>query len=209
MSESQTGKPNRDAASRLLREARAGSDDARGQLLNLYSQFLTNLAAANLDPKLGAKTRLSDVVQETFVRAHKDFHAFVVGSVREWEQWLTVLALNTVTDLRRRYRRKKRDIDREQSIEELESKAFLQSLSTLRQDSPERGVAAEDQAERILRVVPQLKPSHQAVILWHFQQGLDAKQIAAKVGRTEDAVRMLIDRAVKALRKKVGKCDAS
>jgi RNA polymerase sigma-70 factor (subfamily 1) len=199
--------PTHAMASPLLRAAKGGSQDARGQLLDLYWQFLVTVAAEQIDSKLGRKVGPSDVAQETVVRAGQHFEKFTDGSVREWEAWLRTLAQNTIADLRRRYRRKKRNIARERSINGLKSRVFLEKLSTLGKASPDQALADRETAAGILAVVHTLRESHQAILVWHFRDGLGLAEISAKLDRSEDAVRMLLNRAVSALRKKLGHAD--
>src|SRR5438445_13375943 len=60
----------------LLRAARAGDADARGRLLDGYRNYLTLLARLQLGRTLRGKADPADLVQETFLRAHRDFAQF-------------------------------------------------------------------------------------------------------------------------------------
>jgi len=64
----------------LLGLARAGNVAALGQLLELYRAYLTLLARMEIGRRLQGKFDDSDIVQETFLEAHRDFPQFrVVG----------------------------------------------------------------------------------------------------------------------------------
>src|SRR4051812_46159075 len=59
-----------------IRRARAGSHEALGQLLDGCRGYLLRIARDELDPRLQAKGGASDLVQETFLEAQRDFAAF-------------------------------------------------------------------------------------------------------------------------------------
>jgi RNA polymerase sigma-70 factor (ECF subfamily) len=60
----------------LLREARAGDGATLGQLLELYRQYLGLLARVQIGQRLQGKVDASDLVQETFLEAHRHFARF-------------------------------------------------------------------------------------------------------------------------------------
>lgn len=199
--------PQRSVAAALIVAAQEGSPAARGQLLDLYWRYLVALAGAQIDGQLRPKVAPSDAAQETLLRADQNFGKFTGGSVREWEAWLHTLALNTIADLRRRFRSRKRNIVRERSLDGVGSRPFLEGLSTLGLRPAADSVADREAAEHIFAAVRALRPSHQAIIVWSFRDGLGVAEIAVKLGRSEDATRMLLKRAVAALKKQLGNAD--
>src|SRR5436309_13462494 len=90
-------------ANRLV-EARAGSDEALGQVLEACRGYLLLIAQQELDPELRAKGGASDLVQETFVKAHRHFAHFQGDSDVELRAWLRRLLLNNLADFRALYR---------------------------------------------------------------------------------------------------------
>ena len=57
----------------LLARARAGDAAALGQLLELYRNYLRLIARSMMGAALGLKLEASDLVQETFLKAHRQF----------------------------------------------------------------------------------------------------------------------------------------
>src|SRR6516162_3607856 len=99
---------------KLLAAARAGSAEALGKALETCRRYLLLVAERRLDPKLRAKGGASDLVQETFLEAQRDFDAFRGTSEAELLAWLSRLLLNNVGNFARRYRgTDKRDVGRE------------------------------------------------------------------------------------------------
>ena len=72
----------------LIAQARAGSAEALGQLLVTYQRYLLLVAERELDPDLRAKGSASDLVQETFLEAQRDFARFQGSSRDELRAWL-------------------------------------------------------------------------------------------------------------------------
>src|SRR5271166_3526635 len=120
----------------LLVRARAGDEDARGQLLEAYRSYLTLLARVQLGRRLQGKVDPSDLVQEAFMEAHRDFRQFQGQTEAELLAWLRrVLATSLADQLRRHRGTQRRDLRLERQL----AAALGQSSEAL-----ERGLAAQD-----------------------------------------------------------------
>jgi RNA polymerase sigma-70 factor, ECF subfamily len=73
----------------LLTEARAGNADTLGRLLELYRHYLSLLARMQIGQRLQGKVDESDLVQETFLEAHRNFGRFRGTSEAQFIQWLS------------------------------------------------------------------------------------------------------------------------
>src|SRR5438477_11177491 len=60
----------------LIREAREGGEPAFGRLLSRYTNYLTLLARVEIGRRLQGKVDAADLVQDTFLEAHRHFPAF-------------------------------------------------------------------------------------------------------------------------------------
>src|SRR5689334_17428277 len=72
----------------LLSLARAGSSQALGQLLEVYRNYLALLARLQIGRRLQGKVEAADLVQETFLAAHRDFARFRGTTEGELVRWL-------------------------------------------------------------------------------------------------------------------------
>src|SRR5262245_35621598 len=88
----------------LLSAARSGSREALGELLEGCRGYLLMVARDKLDADLRAKEGPSDLVQETFLEAKRDFGQFQGASEAELLAWLRRVLLNNVANFTRRYR---------------------------------------------------------------------------------------------------------
>src|SRR5262245_12037270 len=99
---------------RLLAAARSGSREAVGEALEACRAYLLAVAQRELDDDLKAKGGASDLVQDTFLEAHRKFDHFHGDVEVELRAWLRRLLLNNLADFRRFYREaEKRDTGRE------------------------------------------------------------------------------------------------
>src|SRR5947209_15008286 len=73
---------------RLLPLARGGDGEALGQLLELYRNYLMLMARLQLGRRIQGKFDAADLVQETFLEAHRDFAQFRGATERELIAWL-------------------------------------------------------------------------------------------------------------------------
>src|SRR5580704_16305629 len=87
----------------LLREAKAGDAATLGRLLERYRRYLSLLARVQIGQRLQGKVDASDLVQETFLEAHRNFDRFRGGSEGEFVAWLRQILAGNLADLLRRY----------------------------------------------------------------------------------------------------------
>src|SRR5687768_15641808 len=68
--------PKQPDVARQIALARQNVDGARGELLNAYRGYLELLARVEIGRQLQTKLDAADVVQETFLEAHRNFESF-------------------------------------------------------------------------------------------------------------------------------------
>jgi RNA polymerase sigma-70 factor (ECF subfamily) len=194
-------------AAQLLAAAHEGLDGAASELFELYRPYLLAVANREIEPALRAKAGGSDLVQETILRAMKR-----IGEMPrvepEFRAWLRQQLVRRVGALRKRYRRtQKRQIARERRMEEVDIEDYLKSIACPAEHTPGSQAAAKEERERVEQALKRLSPAHRRVIRWHARDGLSYQQIAEKIDRSPDAVRMLWNRAVKELTKVLSAVD--
>src|SRR6266545_3526380 len=87
----------------LLHRARKGDDPALGQLLELYRAYLVVLARVQIGKRLQSKLDASDVVQEAFLGAYRDFAQFRGTTEKEFLGWLRQVLASVLANLVRHY----------------------------------------------------------------------------------------------------------
>src|SRR5262245_2397393 len=101
----------------LIDLARRGDAAKLGQLLELYRNYLRLVARTHIGSVLRLRLDASDLVQETFFEAHRDFKAFAGASEKELLVWLRRILVRNLTDQARRQQALKRERNREESLE--------------------------------------------------------------------------------------------
>jgi RNA polymerase sigma-70 factor (ECF subfamily) len=192
---------------KLLRLAQSGNGPALGQLLELYRDYLALLARLQIGRRLQGKVDASDVVQETFLKAHRDFAQFRGATEAEWVSWLRkILAFNLGRQVRRYLGTQRRDVNLErQLMEELnESSRVLDQALVARESSPSQRAARREQGVLLAGALAQLLQHYREVIVLSHLQGLSFPEVARSMGRTLDSVKNIWARALARLRQILG-----
>lgn len=186
---------------RLVAAARAGSREALGRSLEDCRRYLLAIAERQLDPDLRAKGGASDLVQETFLEAQRDFAQFQGSSPDELRAWLRQVLNHNLAAFTRRFRAtSKRAVGREVGMQPDDSSGGLDpglAGSTL---TPS-GVAIEhEQALALRRALDRLPEDYLRVVVLRFEEGRSFEEIGRLTGRSPDAARKVWSRAMERLR---------
>jgi RNA polymerase sigma-70 factor, ECF subfamily len=191
---------------RLLSCARGGDEQQVGRLLTLYRNYLTILAATQLDARLRRRISPSDLVQEAMLGAYRDFPKFRGHTERELLAWLRQILINCLHHAYEAHiRAGRRDIRREVSLDDM-NRAMDRSVTRLKHVLADRGPSPSEPAHRRERAVAiadqlaKLKPDDRDVIVLRNLQGLSFEEVAERMGRKPGAVRMLWLRAIERFR---------
>jgi RNA polymerase sigma-70 factor (ECF subfamily) len=185
----------------LLQQARAGNGVALGQLLERHRAFLAVLARLQIGLRLQGKVDASDVVQEAFLGAARDFRQFQGATIAELRGWLRQILAAVVANLVRHYQgTQRRDVRRECPLpEEAESSAQAAGLAA-DQSSPSQQAARREQAELLVEALGRLADDERDLLILRHLEGLTFPEVAQRMGRTLDQVKKLWPRALTRLR---------
>src|SRR5262249_20367151 len=191
----------------LLRGARAGDAAQLGRLLQLYQRYLALLARVQIGQRLQGKVDESDLVQETFLEAHRHFDRFQGTSEVQFVCWLRqILATNLANLLRRYLGTQGRDIRLEREIAESvdrSSMALGQALITP-ESSPSQQAVRREQDVLLADALGELPDDYREVIVLRHLEGLTFPEVARRMGRSLDSVEKLWLRALARLRQLLG-----
>jgi RNA polymerase sigma-70 factor (ECF subfamily) len=191
-------------SARWLTAARAGSVEAVGQALQACRNYLLLVAGQELPSDLHAKGGASDLVQETFLEAQRDFRRFQGTSEAELLAWLRQILVNNLANFTRRFRAGKREVNREVGLDTDDSAragaaALPDSILTPGSQAVER-----EQAEVLHRSMERLPDDYRQVLALRYQEGRSFEEIGALLNRSPDAARKLFSRAMQRLREECG-----
>jgi RNA polymerase sigma-70 factor, ECF subfamily len=174
-----------------------------------YRAYLRFLAELQLDTRLQAKVDLSGLVQETLVAANDRLDQFRGMSESEQAKWLRGILAHKLKDEVRRFTAGKRDARREVSLEAAleQSSARLEAWLEAEQSSPSEQAIRHEQLLRLADALLQLTEEQRRVVGLRFWKDSKLSEIAAEIGRSEQAVAKLLQRALKKLRELLGQHD--
>jgi RNA polymerase sigma-70 factor (ECF subfamily) len=190
----------------LIDDARRGDATSIGLLLQLYRNYLTVLATTQIEKRLQPRLSPSDVVQETMLRAHKNFGQFRGTTEQELVAWLRQILVNNLAKfVEQHVLAARRDVRREVSIERIgaaleHSTIQLAALLPASGKSPSMAVQQREEAVVLADRLAQLPPDYREVLVLRNLQGLPFDDVAAQMERSVGAVRMLWLRAIEKLR---------
>jgi RNA polymerase sigma-70 factor (ECF subfamily) len=188
--------------------AKTGDGQSLGALLATHERYLKLLADVQLGQRLRRKVDASDIVQETFLEAHRGIQRFEGSTGEQLVAWLkTILAARLANTMRHYVGTKARDVRLEeqigQSIEQ--SSISLQTMLADPHSSPSQHLAGKEQTQFIAEALLRLGDDYREVIVMRHLEGLSFPEIAASMNRSVDSVEKLWLRGMAKLKQEVRK----
>jgi RNA polymerase sigma-70 factor (ECF subfamily) len=185
-----------------LHQSRAGDQAALGRLLELYRNYLRLLARSLIRPPLSVQVDASDLVQETFLKAHRDFAQFAGVGERELVGWLRQILVRTLANQAKRHHTRGRDQRRQESLDRLldRSSVAIQQQLADSVSSPSVHAIHREQAVLLADALAGLPADYREVFILRNLEQVPVDEIALRMGRSPNAVRKLWGRAMFALK---------
>jgi len=195
-------RPARVSGERRLKAAQGGSAEALGQTLEGCRRYLLWVARRELDPGLQARGGASDLVQETFLEAQRDFPQFSGTTEAELLAWLRRLLLNNLSNFVRHHRgTAKRCVTDEVSLDSLQANGGAETDFAGDSAPSSQQASDREQVELLRAAVARLPEEYQRIItLWHEEER-SFEDIARQMGCAPNTVRNKWLKAIKQLQK--------
>lgn len=194
-------RPEELSSSELLRQARAGSTTALGQLLEACRAYLLIVAKRELHSSLQAKVDAADLVQETFIEAIRDFLLFRGEIETQFLGWLRGILLHNLSDLHRHYSMNCRCLSQEVRLQE----QIVERISVNLVQGQSRNICeqmiAQEQRRALDSSLQQLPSAYRLVLYLRYHERRTFADIGTFLGRSPEAVRKLLERALQRLRR--------
>jgi RNA polymerase sigma-70 factor (ECF subfamily) len=191
----------------IIVEARKGGDESLGSLLELYRNYLRLLARIEIGRKLQGKLDASDLVQDTFLEAHRNFGLFQGSDERQFAAWLRQILAAKVANLVRHYfGTQGRDVRLEQELAANidNSSRMLGHELAASLTSPSLQAVRREQAVLLADALEQLPDDYREVIILRHLEGLTFPEVARRMQRSQDSVEKLWLRGLAKLRQVFG-----
>lgn len=181
-----------DSTADLLREAKAGSADALNALYERCAGRVLAFIRLRLGRELRSKLESRDILQATLIKSLDHLSDLKGHETRSLMAWLSRIAEHEIRDRADYYQRDRRDAARELPLDD---DAPVRALTR----SALSRLILDEQAQRLEAALDALPPAQREVILLRKFEDLSFAEIGARLGKSEDASRMLLARAMTAL----------
>jgi RNA polymerase sigma-70 factor (ECF subfamily) len=178
----------------LVREARGGSRTAFDRLAEIYRERLERFVRSRLGRSLKGRLEADDVLQDTLLRAFCSIGRLEWRGEEAFFSWLGSLAEHVIVSA----------TEKKNQTAPLE-RPFDVPASRV---PPSKALRRQERFERLRDSLTALPPDHREVILLARIERLSFKEIGERMGRSSEAAKMLLSRALKALKRGFGNTES-
>jgi RNA polymerase sigma-70 factor, ECF subfamily len=175
----------------LVRRAKDGSDAALNLLYERCAGRLLAYIRLRMGRDLRARLESRDILQATLMKSVTHLHELRGNETQPLMAWLARIAEHEIRDRVDYHTRQRRDGAREVALDDHPVPDEGRS--------PLSRVILDERARRLEAALDTLTPAHREIILLRKFEELTFGEIAARLGKTEDAARMQFTRAMTAL----------
>ena len=176
----------------LLRRARSGSPEALNLLYERCAGRLLAFIRLRLGRDLRSRLESRDILQATLVKSLEHLGDLKGNETRSLMAWLARIAEHEIRDCADFHHRQRRDAARDMAIDD------AVPLPALTRSALSR-VILDEQAKQLEEALESMSADHRDVILLRKFEELSFAEIGRRLGKSEDACRMLLARAMTAL----------
>lgn len=192
----------------LVALAKTGDDDALDQLCKIYGERIRRILRLRMGKEIRVKLDSMDMVQDALLNAMQGLGDFTYENEGDLLRWLSRIAQNTLGHHVEKLYTDKRDIRKEKRLGEYEPTTRGGSArppGPVKITTPSVIMIRKEELDKLERAIDKLKPEHKEVIVMAKIDGLSYKEIGQRLGKSADAVGMLLSRAMVALTITYGK----
>jgi RNA polymerase sigma-70 factor (ECF subfamily) len=171
-----------DGEDKIIANAVRGEASAFGLLYDHYQPQIYRFVML----KTGRREEAEDLTHQVFLHALEHIKNYKDLGY-PFSSWLYQIARNQVID---HYRTRRDSIPLQDAEEE-----------ALAGENPETDASDKLELQKLRAAIARLKPEHQDVIILRFVEEIPIKNVAAAIGKSEGAVKLLQYRALKQLKK--------
>jgi RNA polymerase sigma-70 factor, ECF subfamily len=180
----------------LVEKARSGDEEALSRLFEKHRRRLAVLIHYKLSPQSRQFCEVEDLVQETHLRAFRDIGRFTYQSPGSFLRWLSSIADHVIVD-RMRYRNRECRAGEDVPLRSASNPAGPEPADT---KTPSRLLAQQQAVERLLARLDLLPEDYRTVLILAKIEGLTTAEMAERLGKSREAVALLVYRATKRFR---------
>ena len=180
----------------LLEKAKTGDEQALSRAFEKHRRRLAVLIHYKLSPHARQSCEVDDLVQETHMRAFRDIGRFTYQSPGSFLRWLSSIADHVIVD-RMRYLNRELRAGEKVPFRSASNPAGPDPADT---KTPSRLFAQQEAVARLLARLDALPEDYREVLILAKIEGLTTAEMAERLGKTREAVALLVFRALKRFR---------
>ncbi len=181
----------------LIDRIKQGDRDAFTPLFEMYRARLAVLIHYRLGPQLRAEVEVNDLLQETLLKAFRDFDHFQYRGPGSFLHWLSRIADHIIIDAARFQGRNKRHAT---EMVPLRSDSQPQGAEPIDSRTPSRLLAQNEGLRQLLAMLEALPEQYRQVILLAKVEGLPTDEVAERLSRSRASTALLLHRALRRFR---------
>ena len=191
-----------DKTRHLVALAQDGGESAMNQLCRIYGARVLWIIRLRMGAELRSKLESMDLVQDVLMSALKDLGNFTYKTEGDFMRWLSRLAENRLRNHLQRLHANKRDTRKEVRLNGYRptvEDSFVAALDAVDTTTPSAIMSKREDLDRLAKAIDALKPEYRKVIVQTKIEGLSYKEIGQQLGKSSEAVRKLVSRALEEL----------
>lgn len=194
----------------LIRQAQNGCPAAKGLLIERYYPWILSVVRMQAGARFRRKESCADMAQVICMQVLEHLGDFEYRGEESFRSWLYAWIQNLVRNRRRYYSAGKRDHRREDGIIELDRVADRdrQACSSTFL-APSQMAILHEETDRIREAMDRLPDLYRDVITQARLLGIPHAEIARRLDRSPEAIRVLLHRAMNRLTSMLQRSDAS
>ena len=192
----------------LVTLAKAGDHDALDRLCRVYGERVCRIIRLRIGRELRVKLDSMDIVQDALLNALRGLEDFKYENEGDFLKWLSRITQNALGHHLEKLHAEKRDIRREVRFDESRPTTKGQLSGTpvpVKVTTPSVIMSRKEDLDKLEKAIDKLKPEHKEVIVLAKIEGFSYKEIGERLGKSADAIGMLLSRAMVALTIAYGK----
>lgn len=188
-----------DKTQQLVILAKNGDESAPERLYRVYGERVRWMVRFRMGKALRSRLESMDFVQDVFINAIGALEDFTYKNEGDFVRWLSKITQNTLADNLDKVQAAKRDIRKEHRLCSHSSATDGVSYKVqknLDAKTPNVIMSKQEDLAKLEKAVDELKPEYREIIVLSKIEGLSYKEIGKKLGKSSDAVRMLMPSAM-------------
>ena len=204
----ETREPDQNEIDRLTADAMSGDKTALWQVLCLYRPRIEFYLEEHFPKGLRPHLEPQDILQDVYFQVFRRIGQFRPVGEGALYRWILTIARNLLTDALRAHKSVKRggafpggrlSAGWVRHSGELAIIQMLEELAVYHR-TPSRSAMAHEMVLVMERALDRLPEDHREVLRLRYLEGMDFSAVAARTGRTPEALQMQCTRAIKLLR---------